>query len=268
MEQQIINPIEQVIAAPNLSGSYGFVSSQSILSAFSEQGWVEDSKQIANVRKQEKQGFQKHLVFLKNPSMPKVTGLSQNNESEVRLCLLNSHDGTTRLSLFLGIMRIACLNQILTGSIFKYFHAVHSQGIIKKLSEGIEYVTDGIPELINEIQKLQNIQLDAHQRFQIADKVIKARFENTKNLVSYDASVVERIARPEDSEQDAYTVLNRIQEKLIRGGIPYTYTKNVYGSNGEKIDELMVNTVTRKVSSIPQQIRLNKAAFEAVSNVG
>lgn len=268
MEQQIINPIEQVIAAPNLSETYGFVSSQEVLEAFNAKGWLEDSKQIANVRKQEKQGFQKHLVFLKNPSMPKVQGLSRNNESEIRLCLVNSHDGTTRLSLFLGVMRIACLNQLLTGSIFKYFHAVHSQGVVKKLSEGIEYVTDGIPQLVNELQKLQNIQLDAHQRFQIADKVIKARFENTKNLVSYDASVVERISRPEDSEQDAYTVLNRIQEKLIRGGIPYTYTKNVYGSNGELIDQLTVSTSTRKVSSIPQQIRLNKTAFEAVSSMG
>jgi hypothetical protein len=266
--EKIINPINQVTAAPNLSQTYGFISSQEILETFKSKGWYEDSRSIANVRKVEKQGFQKHLVCLKNPSLPLVQGLSKNNESEIRLYLLNSHDGTTRLSAFMGVMRVACLNQLLAGGIFRYFHAVHSQNIVKKLSEGIEYVTEGIPQFVNELQKLQNIQLDTHQRFQIANEVIKTRFENTNNLVSFDASTVEQVVRPEDSEHDAYTVLNRLQEKLIRGGIPFTYAKNVYDSDGKVIDQIMVSTKTRKVTSISQQIKLNKVAFEAVSKVG
>lgn len=268
MEQQILNPVEQVVASPKMSPSYGFISSQEILDTFKSKGWYEESRNVSNVRKEEKQGFQKHLICLKNPSLPLVRGLSKNNESEIRMYLLNSHDGTTRLSAFMGSLRIACLNQILAGGIFRYFHAVHSQNIIKKLSEGIEYVTEGIPQFVNELQKLQNIQLDAHQRFQIANEVIKTRFENTNNLVSFDASTVEQIVRPEDSEQDAYTVLNRLQEKLIRGGIPFTYARNVYDNDGKVIDQTLVNTRTRKVTSISQQIKLNKVVFEAISKVG
>lgn len=261
------NPILTANAMPTASSKYGFINSQNIIDTFQATGWTVDKTQFARVKNAEKDGFQKHMVWLKNADLPKISGLTNANESEVRLCLVNSHDCTSRLSIFLGIMRIACLNQLIAGTVFKHFHAVHSQNIIQKLGLGIDYVAQGIPEFIENIKQLQGTQLTLTQRLDLANLVLPARFNGVKSLISADYSIVERALRQTDNSQDAYTVLNRMQEYLIRGGIPYAYTKNIKDLAGNIIDTKVVHTKTKKIASISKQISLNQSLFNAIKEV-
>jgi hypothetical protein len=231
---------------------------------FKQQGWIESKTIYSKVLKADKAGFQKHMVWLKNPALPLVHGLSKSNQTEVQLCLVNSHDGTSRMSIFLGLMRAACLNQLIGGTVFKYFHAVHSQNVVQRLPQGIEYVVNGIPELISSIQELQQKSLSLDQRLELAAKVLPLRFDNVRNLIDFDLRIVEQALRAEDTAQDAYTVLNRLQEYLIRGGIPYSYIKQHKDLSGNIIGQQTVHTKTKKIASIARQIELNQALFNAV----
>jgi hypothetical protein len=260
----IKNPILATNAAPTMSQKYGFVNSAAVLDVFKAQGWIESQTIYSKVLKADKAGFQKHMVWLKNPNLPLVHGLSKSNQTEVQLCLVNSHDGTSRMSIFLGLMRAACLNQLIGGTIFKYFHAVHSQNVVQRLPQGIDYVVQGIPELIGSIQDLQQKTLNLDQRIELASKVLPLRFENVKNLIDFDLRIVEQSLRTQDDAQDAYTVLNRLQEYLIRGGIPFSYIKHVKDLKGNIIGQQTVNTRTKKIASISRQIELNQALFNAV----
>lgn len=268
MSNLIVNPIEQVKAIDTAKPSYGFVSSQNILDVFLSKGWTVEKTQVTPVRDNNKIGYQKHLVWLKNENFGLIPGLSKDNDSIPRLCLVNSHDSSSSLMVFLGVLRIACLNQLSTGSVFRFFRAVHSKNITDRVSQGVDFVTEGIPELIQGIQKLQSIQLNESQRLEFAKIMINMRLETVKTVKSIDYSVVDRFLRGEDRSQDAYTVLNRVQEYVIRGGVPYSYERQVKDLNGTVIETRLVHTKTRRIASIPSQLKLNKALFHNITKIG
>ena len=109
------------------------------------------------VRSPSKLGFQRHIVRFENPNFTEISGLSTDNRSRPQLVMMNSHDGTTAVRLFLGLVRIACLNGIIAGTAFREFRAVHSgKSLEEKLSEGLEFMVGGMPELQTAIQSLQS----------------------------------------------------------------------------------------------------------------
>jgi len=263
----ILNPIEQVKPIEGAKSSYGFVSSKAILDVFQSKGWEIETVQKTKVKSLTGEGYQKHLVWLKNANLGPIAELSKNNESIPRLCLVNSHDSSSSVMIFLGVLRIACLNQLATGNVFRFFRAVHSKNVTGKLGQGVDFVTDGIPELINGIQRLQSIELSLDKQLIFAKKMIDLRLENVNNVLQIDYNVIKHALRAEDNFQDAYTVMNRMQELVIRGGIPYVYEKQVKNSEGLVIDKRIVYTKTRKIASIPTQLKLNKALFEEIEKL-
>jgi len=263
----ILNPVEQVRPIAKAKETYGFVSTREILDVFHARGWEVESTQINKVRKPEKEGFQRHLIWLKNDNFKSIEGLSKNNQTSPRICLSNSHDMSTALNLFFGLLRCACLNQILAGNVFRYFRASHSKNVLSKLNEGIDFMSEGLPELVEQLRKLQNTTMSMEQRLQYAKTLVDQRLSNVQNVVDVEYSVVEKALRAEDTEQDAYTVMNRVQEYIIRGGIPYTYEKQVKNEAGEVVERRNVSTVTRKLASIPSQLALNQSLVSEIYKV-
>lgn len=261
------NPILQTNARPDAKPSYGFVSSQNIIEQFEAKGWHVESTTATRARKLDNNGYQKHMVWLRNDNYGPLQGLTKNNESSPRLCLVNAHDSSSSVMIFLGVMRIACLNQLATGNVFRFFRAVHSKNVTGKVAQGIDYVTSGIPELTNGIQKLQSIQLDQSQRLELATKIINLRLAKVNNVLSIDYTIVDRCLRLEDTYQDAYTVLNRLQEYVIKGGVPYSYERIVRNDDGVELGRNLIHTKTRALQSIPSQLKLNRALFENVLKI-
>jgi len=267
MNTEIITcPIEQNKAMPDAKETYGFINTRSMIDVFSSHGWTVESTQSNKTRIATKEGFQKHMVWLSNPAYPTIEGLSKNNETKPRLCLVNAHDMTSRLHIFLGGLRVACLNQILAGNVFRYFGLTHSKNALQRLDEGVRYMSEGVPELILQLKALQSIQMNETQRLEYARRLVDKRLENVKTI-SVDYSVMERPMRAEDNEQDAYTVMNRVQERVVRGGIPYTYARNILDENGNVIGSKEVSTHTRKLASVSSQISLNQALVQEIYNV-
>lgn len=261
------NPVDAVAPIATAKESYGFISTRKVLDVFESRGWLVDKIQTNRVNKVERQGFQKHLVWLRNPNLPSIEGLSRSNSTEARLCLANAHDMTSAYHLFFGGLRAACLNQIMLGNVFRYFRASHSKNVIGKLNEGIDMMTEGLPEMIEGLKKLQAISMNQDQRLAYAKTLVDMRLENVKNVLSVDYSKTEKALRAEDTEQDAYTVMNRVQEYVIRGGIPYTYERKILDEKGNVLSSKNVSTSTRKLASIASQMKLNQALVSEIYKV-
>lgn len=265
--QKILNPVEQIQAIASAKKSYGFVNTREILNVFQNRGWEIESIQTNRVRLAEREGFQRHLVWLKNDSMKEISGLSKNNQTSVRLCLSNSHDLSSALNIFFGLLRVACLNQISAGNVFRHFRASHSRHIVSRLGEGIDFLSEGLPELVESLKQLQSIQMSQEQRLEYAKRLVDLRLENVKNVVKVDYARTEQALRAEDRQNDAYTTMNRIQEFCVRGGIPYSYEMHVKNDAGEVVERRLVHTHTKKLSSIPSQVKINQALMSEIFRV-
>lgn len=258
---QITNPVNQVVKMPTLTESYAFASTESVIEQLGRQGWYPSAQSSALVRKPHRQGFQRHIVRFQNDAFPAIPGLTGYNQSRPEIVAMNAHDGTTALRMLLGFIRMICLNGNIAGIGLRSFRAFHTGSLTSKMDEGVAHMTAGLPDLFSAVQKLQQLRFTAEAKAELVDTLARERLKAI-NLVSYDAGSVEQVRRSEDREQDAFTVFNRVQESLIRGGISYTAKTQVLDVNGNVLSESLRNGTTRKVTSIPMSVRLNTLAFD------
>lgn len=258
-----MNPVNQTNAMPSLKPTYGFASTSDLIARFEAKGWQVDKIDVLQPRKQERVGFQRHLVRLNHPDHTSIPGLSNDNKSRPQLILLNSHDGTTALRVFVGLLRIACLNGIIAGTALNDFKAVHSKNIMIKLDNGIDELTEHLPRLFNQVQQLSSAFLTDDQLTKLVLIAVNARLARVNNVHTIRYEDAWQANRPEDTGRDAFTMLNRVQEKVIRGGIRYSYIKFLKDKNGVVVKEVLVNSVTRPLKSIAANVDLNRLIYDA-----
>lgn len=259
--QNNINPINAVNASMRVKPTYGFVSTREILNTFESKGWQVVSEQVQRTKVDNRQGFQKHLIRLEHPNYQSIAGLSKENSSKPQLCLVNSHDGTSSLRLFYGLLRIACLNGIIAGSVLKDFRAIHNANIISNLNHGIEFMTEGIGALSTQVQVLQNTKFSQDALSAYVKLMVDARLKNVNNIIKIDYDSALRVTRHADYNQDAFTAFNVVQEKLVRGGIRYQYEKMSKNEAGTITGSQIITTHTKRLTSIDSQIKLNRQAY-------
>lgn len=255
-----MNSINQTEKYSGMSEKYGFINTSSVLSTLESKGWVIHSIQEANARKPEKNGYQRHVIRLRHPDFTSIPGLSEENATIPELVVMNSHCGDSSFRMFFGAVRIACANGIIAGTGFKTLKIIHSKNFTDKLIQGTDYMTNNIPELFEVLQKLQNVELSQGQVNELIQSCFKERLKNVKNIVKVDFQA--DALRSQDEKSDAYTVFNRVQEKIMRGGI--TYLQNVYrkDENGNVTAIDTVQRRTRQTNSVNQTLKLNQFVFD------
>jgi hypothetical protein len=257
---QVLNPVEATKAYIERD-TYGFVNTKDVLQAFGQAGWTPVSQNFGRVNNLERQGFQKHLIRLENPKFPAIEGLTNANHSKPQLVLLNSHDGTTSLQILWGLIRVACLNGIIAGTGVNGVRLIHSKSVVDKLPDAIQYMLDNFEKFRDQITALQGKTLSEAATIELIKGVYNARLANVRGVTHIDYTVP-RALRFEDKETDAYTIFNRIQEKLMRGGIRYEYVKEVKDVNGVVTNSYPVVTKTRRIASVSSQVKLNQLAYD------
>jgi hypothetical protein len=255
----VASPVDQTHAL-NQTDTYGFVNTRAILNVFSKHGWSEVSQQVGKVKNPEKQGFQKHLIRLENPEFQSIPGLSTENNSRPQLVLLNSHDTSTSLQLMWGLIRIACLNGVIAGTGINGMRLVHSKSIVDRLPTAIDYMLNNFSKFAGQIASLQNKSLTPIEVAHLTKTLYDARLANVHNVkhVHYD----NRALRIEDQSSDAYTVFNRLQERLLRGGIHYTYERLNRDLNGNVVSSQLITTSTKRIGAVNSQVKLNQLAYD------
>ena len=211
--QMIVNVADQ--AHPKMSARYRTVQTNLIAKKFKDMGFVVDSITQRKTRKPGGAGFGKHMVKLSHPELLKST---EHNDLKLQLIITNSFDGSSTFKMQLGFYRFVCGNGMVVGETLEAYKHKHTGLILEELDESIERIVAQTNKLSDLITKMKETRLNSAQVIAFETEALKLR---SKNLKQIDFTV----RREEDYSEDLYTVYNRVQEDLIRGGVGSTSEK-------------------------------------------
>lgn len=238
-----INTLDQKL--PTLSDKYKLAKTSEIIKRIEGMGFTMNRFVALKVRKKERQGFQKHRVIFTSPL------LKESFDGVPQLLLTNSHDGTSSVVLQLGFFRYVCSNGLVVGrNIIEPIKVKHSGADFdERLIVAINNIVAQAEKLTASIGRLKSKTLTNSEILNFQREALQKRLGDNVKIQSFSMS----INRPEDTANDIFTVMNVIQENLIRGGARVV----VKDENGNSKDKAV-----RKISSLITESEINTMLWD------
>jgi hypothetical protein len=241
-----------------LSERYEFIPTSKVIDFMAENSWFPVEAKEVRVRKEENNGYQKHIVRFRHPeiSFNEVNG----DRNLVDILLTNSHNGTSSFKFQVGVFRLVCSNGLVIqtqdfgSERVRHFSSEDENKFQEKLEETLAILIDRIPMTVDIISKMQQSVINDQQVGEMALKAAEIKFQDRVKNINTDQLVKELIPanREEDEGNNVWVVFNRLQEKLLNGD--YTYINNK--SKRRKPRR------ARSVNNIAQSNKLNTKLFE------
>jgi len=262
----VTNPLNQTAKHDSRTEKYNFISTENILDYFSDKGWIvgknNHGKELVTYSKSKvNNGFQSHLIRLRNESF------NVNDKYIPGIIIINSHDGSRALRLALGVFRFVCENGLIVGNSLEQYKISHKGFTYEKLDIALESLLLQIKKLHLRINDLSKTQLSDVDKEFLARKVMNSRLLEVNNVSGIDLESSLSSLRSEDNEGDAWTFLNILQEKLIRGGVDYFQQKEVKDEEGNILDRRVITRTTRPVTNINSVVQYNQLVWDEVYNL-
>ena len=219
---------------------YAFIPTVSVLDGLRREGFQPFEVRQTRVRDQAKRDHTKHLIRLRHEGQLATTG-------EVpEIVLLNSHDSTSSYQLLAGIFRFVCSNGLIAGDICNDIRIRHSGNVVDDVIEGSFRVLDNLEQVTSRIDEYKAITLAPLEQEAFAQAAVQLRWGDDAPITS--ANQLIRPQRYDDRANDLWTVFNRTQEHLIKGGV------SGRSAAGRR-------THTREVGGVNENVKLNKALW-------
>lgn len=176
----------------------------------------------------------------------------------------NSHDGTSGVKLFAGAYRFICSNGIIAGEGFSA-NLRHTHKAMSGFEDMLQNIIAGLPKMMDTIESLRQRTMDYDEAAALAKQAVKLRWdflegayvpEDTRGTFATAETVQNALScrRREDDTYDAWTVLNRIQENVVRGHVMVqSFTEKGQGERK-----------ARPIQSIQEHVRVNQQLFDLV----
>jgi hypothetical protein len=181
-----------------------------------ELGWTPVSAQ--EVRARRGRGFQKHIIRFQNQNIM----IKGNDGDDVfpELLLTNSHDGKNAFHLRVGLYRLVCSNGlVIADSEFSNVAIRHMGYTFEALREQVLAMINTLPNLVQKINAFRSIELSETQIEEFATRAVSLRWKGKRTTVELNELVAAE--RNQDEGTNLWTVFNRVQEKLVNGGLTY-----------------------------------------------
>ena len=230
------------------SDKYHFVSTIDVINEIKSLNWYPTSVQQSSVNDVDKEGYQRHLVRFRH-----FDDLLNPQDNAVELLLFNSHDRTTAFSISAGIYRFVCANGlVIADSVFESYKIKHIGERFNDIQTAINTITSFKPQLQEKINSFESIILSQAEQESFARSSIALRF---KQHLQIDYKDLLTPHREEDTKDDLYTILNVIQENLLRGNL-----LGVNKSTGRKF-------TSREVTSISRDVEVNQGLWDIAERI-
>jgi hypothetical protein len=222
--------IAEPTVSPKLSTRYAFVDTRDLLSIAEQSGFRITNAMAIKPRKKDPRSVQ-HLVRMRHVDATPINGVYP------EVLLRNSHDGTSPVGLMTGLYRLVCSNGLIVCEADFGTHQLrHTASGAKAVTAALELahaitVADRIPRFVG-----RSMTLAAQLAYAEKAAALLPTPINPEHLLT--------VRRPEDADPNLWTVYNRVQENLMRGGI---LTRHV----GRRVG------VTRQVKSLNKTLNLN-----------
>ncbi|MEH4990319.1 DUF932 domain-containing protein [Enterobacter asburiae] len=213
------------------SERYSYIPTITLLDNLQREGFQPFFACQSRVRDPERREHTKHLLRLRRAGQI-------NGQHVPEIIILNSHDGASSFQLLPGIFRSVCTNSLVCGQSFGEIRVPHRGDIVGKVIEGAYEVLDVFDRVEEKREAMQSLQLPAPAQHALANAALQYRFGEEHQPVTTTQILTPR--RYEDRQDDLWTIYNRIQESLLKGGLPgrtaqgkRSHTRAVNGINGD-----------------------------------
>jgi len=232
----------------DVSDKYHFIPTINVINEIKANNWYPVTVSEANVRDEEKQGYQQHLVKFRH-----FDDLLHPQENAVELLLFNSHDRSKSFTISAGIYRFICSNGlVIADSVFESYKIKHLGERENDVARAVANITAIKPKLMQKIQTLESIELTQLEQESFARSSIPLRFDKHLQVNHTDLLIPHR---DEDTKDDLYTVLNVIQENLLRGNIT-----GINNNTGRRF-------TSREITSISKDVEVNQGLWDIAERI-
>ena len=232
-----------LVQSPHSSRSdkYEHIPTIDVLRAIDREGFAVHGIACANTRDETRRGYTKHMLRLRHASQ--INGAEANE-----IILLNSHDGTSSYQMLAGMFRFVCQNGLVCGDTFADVRVPHKGNVTDHVIEGAYEVLHGFERVLDSRDAMRVITLDDGEAEVFARSALTLKYDDSGKALPITETQILRPRRFDDNCADLWSVFNRIQENLVKGGLAGR------AANGRQ-------QRTRPVQGIDQNVRLNRALW-------
>lgn len=241
------------------SERYTYISTSELLDTLATSGFTPTQVMQSKSRIEGKTAFTKHLIRLR------PTAELGTNRPDVReVVMVNAHDGTSSYQFMQGVFRIVCANGLIAGDIDKNIKVFHKGNVLEEVVNATMSVLEDTEATMKDVETMKRIPLERKFQLLLAEFAMAVRFDipaeeedshvvestlATSKPVLYQPADFLRLRRAEDASDDLYTVMNRVQENVLRGGI-------------KRMDAHGQRHTTRPIHSIDTTVKTNRLLWQ------
>ena len=223
------------------SDRYAYIPTAAVLIELRKEGFQPFMVTQTRVRDEGKREHTKHMLRLRHASQ--INGAEANE-----IVLLNSHDGTSSYQMLAGMFRFVCSNGLVCGDTVADVRVPHKGNVAGLVIEGAYQVLGGFEQVKESRDLMRGITLDDGEAEVFARAALSLKYDDPDKPAPITESQILMPRRFDDRRPDLWSVFNRTQESLTKGGL------HGRAANGRRQS-------TRPVQGIDQNIRLNRALW-------
>lgn len=178
----------------------------------------------------------------------------QIKDSIPEIVFLNSHDGTSAYQLRMGIFRVVCTNGLIVSrGAFPAVCFAHRGDVVDAVIAGALEMAERFEHLAGQVERMEQRQMEMDDQIRFAQRALAVRYPSVTESGMQPSQLL-TIRRVEDSGNDLWSILNRCQEALLRGGLSRR------AASGRL-------TRTRRINSIREDVRINSQLWDVAAEV-
>ncbi|GLH25579.1 hypothetical protein ENT52713_29750 [Enterobacter sp. 200527-13] len=221
------------------SERYSYIPTITLLENLQREGFQPFFACQSRVRDPDRREHTKHLLRLRRAGQI-------NGQHVPEIIILNSHGGESSFQLLPGYFRSVCTNSLVCGQSFGEIRVPHRGNVAEKVIEGAYEVLGVFDRVEEKRDAMESLLLPPPAQHALAEAALTYRFGEEHQPVTATQILTPR--RYEDRKDDLWSVFNRCQENLLKGGLPGRTAK------GKR-------THTRAVNGIDGDVKLNRALW-------
>jgi hypothetical protein len=227
------------------SDRYAYIPTSFFLAQLRKEGFQPFAAMQARARDASRREHTKHLLRLRHMGADQSLKVG---DSVGEIVLVNSHDGSSAYEMSAGLYRLICSNGLMVSeSTLGAVKVPHVGDANTRVVNAAFDVLDGFTRVVDSVDGMRSTHLDESEQEAFARVALNLRFDPSKPAPVTEADVL-RPRRMGDTGNDLWTTLNRIQESLVRGGLPARTARGA-------------RTSTREVRGIDSNVQLNRALW-------
>lgn len=246
-KEELCEATRATCPAPEVSKKYTFVSTSNIINAMANHQYYPVESQ--QVKKRTNAQHAKHFVRFRH-----ISDIQNPGDEAIDIVIVNSHDRSASIQVRVGVFRFVCANGMFVGqNMVTPVRIRHAHFTEAHLIDEIQALVKSFIGVRKFIAEMKNVTLSEARRVQFAKEALEIVYSKTESPIAFDQILEAR--RTADHASDLYTVMNVVQENIIRGGV--TIPKNEKRKKSGR---------TRGIKQIDKNIKINVALWDLAAS--